>query len=150
VALRGVKAYRRILVPVREIRACDQAMSVACRLAADRGATVMVLTAIEVPPGLPLEAQMDDEEAEARVVVGEARAIAELYGVTVEARIVRARAAGETIVAAVTDDGIEIAVLGAPRKQRTSARAPVFGRTVAYVLTHAPCRVMVAAPPPES
>ena len=32
------------------------------RLAADRGATVSVLTAIEVPSELPLHAQMPDEE----------------------------------------------------------------------------------------
>ena len=97
-AVRALEAYRRILVPVSEARSCDQAMAIACRLAADRGATVSVLTAIEVPPELPLNAQMPDEEADARSVVAEARAIAELYGVTVEARVVRARAAGEAIV----------------------------------------------------
>jgi nucleotide-binding universal stress UspA family protein len=149
-AVRALEAYRRILVPVNETRNCDQAMAIACRLAADRGATVSVLTAIEVPPELPLEAQMPDEEAEARSVVAEARAIAELYGVTVEARVVRARAAGEAIVEAVADAGAELVVLGAPRKQRASRRAPVFGRTVAFVLAQSPCRVMVAAPPPRT
>jgi nucleotide-binding universal stress UspA family protein len=148
--VRGLEAYHRILVPVSETRDCDEAMAIACRLAADRGATVTVLTAIEVPPGLPLEAQMPDDEAEARGVVGEARAIAELYGVRVEARVVRGRAAGEAIVAAATERGAELVVLGAPRKRRASPRAPVFGRTVAFVLAQAPCRVMVAAPPPHT
>ena len=149
-AVRALEAYRRILVPVSEASDCDQAMAIACRLAADRGATVSVLTAIEVPPELPLEAQMPDEEAHARSVVAEARAIAELYGVTVEARVVRARAAGEAILEAVADGGAELVVLGAPRRQRASRRAPVFGRTVAFVLAQAPCRVMVAAPPPRT
>lgn len=123
-------------------------MSIACRLAADRGALVTALAAIEVPRELPLDAQMPDEEAEAGRVVAEARAIAELYGVSVTTRVVRTRAAGEAIVAAAASDGAEIVVLGAPRKQRSSRRAPIFGKTAAMVLAHAPCRVMVAAPAP--
>jgi nucleotide-binding universal stress UspA family protein len=35
----------------------------------------------------------------------------------------------------------EVVVLGAPR----STRRQIFGKTVDYVLKHAPCRVMVAA-----
>jgi len=145
VAVAGV--YRRILVPVRERRGCDQAMAVACGIAAERGAVVTVLTAVEVPPEFPLDAEMLEEEAGAEGVLVEARAIAELYGVTVRTRVARARSAGEAIVSAA--DGVEIVVLGAPRKRRASPRSPVFGRTVAFVLQHAPCRVMVAAPPPS-
>jgi nucleotide-binding universal stress UspA family protein len=147
--VRALEAYRRILVPVSETRDCGEAVVIACRLAADHGTTVTVLTAIEVPPGLPLEAQMPDDEAEARAVVAEARTIAELYGVRVEARVVRARAAGEAIVAAASARNAELVVLGAPRRKRASRRPPVFGRTVAFVLAQAPCRVMVAAPPPR-
>jgi nucleotide-binding universal stress UspA family protein len=123
-------------------------MAIACRLAADRGALVTALAAIEVPRELPLDAQMPDEEAEACRLVAEARAIAELYGVSVTTRVVRARAAGEAIVETAASDDTEIVVLGAPRKQRASRRAPVFGRTAATVLAHAPCRVMVVAPAP--
>jgi nucleotide-binding universal stress UspA family protein len=123
-------------------------MALACRLAADRGALVTALAAIEVPRELPLDAQMPDDEAEAERVLAEARAIAELYGVSVTTRVVRARAAAEAIVEAAANDGTEIVVLGAPRKRRASRRTPIFGRTVAVVLAQAPCRVMVAAPAP--
>ena len=143
-----MEGYRRILVPVSERRGCDEAMAVACRLAAERGAAVTVLTAIEVPPELPLDAEMGPEEEAAAAVLSEARAIAELYGVRVAARVTRARSAGEAIVASANGTtGTELIVLGAPRKKRANRRAPVFGRTVAFVLHHSPCRVMVAAPP---
>jgi hypothetical protein len=56
-------------------------MVIACRLSAERGAVVTVLGAIEVPPELPLDAQMPREEDEARRALAEARAVAELYGV---------------------------------------------------------------------
>lgn len=146
-ALRAAKAYRRILVPVSESGTCDQAMAVACRLAAGRGASVTILCAVEVPAELPLDAQLDDEEDAARAVLVEARSIAELHGVSTETRLVRARSAGEAIVQGAAERSAEIVILGARRHTRASRRTPVFGRTVAFVLMHATCRVMVEALP---
>ena len=102
---------------------------------------------IEVPAELPLDAHMTDEEEQLKPVLAEASAIAELYGVRVEARTLRGRAAGETIVEEAKQARSEIIVLSAPRKPRALRRAAVFGSTVEYVLKHAPCRVMVAAAP---
>ena len=146
-AVRAAEAYHRILVPVSDPRHCDEAMAVACRLAADRGAEVVLVAAVEVPADLPLDAQMPDEEADAHKALVEARAIAELYGVSVTADVVRARSAGEAIVTAATDKRSEIVVLGAPRRPPRTRRSALFGRTVCFVLMNAPCRVMVAAQP---
>jgi len=124
-------------------------MEVACRLAADRHAAVTALSVIEVPPELPLAAQMPEEEREARSRNAQARSIAELYGVSLTTRLRYARSAGEAIVEEATDAASEIIVIGAPRKQAThSRRAPGFGRTVDFVLKNAPCRIVVAALPP--
>ena len=57
----------------------------------------------------------------------------------------RARSAGPAIVEEAERRGTEIIVIGTPRKALTSAQRAVFGRTVDYVLKHAPCRVMVTA-----
>ena len=54
--------YRRILVPVVPGRPSDDALDLACRLAAERGARVVALTVIEVPLELPLDAELPDEE----------------------------------------------------------------------------------------
>ncbi len=142
-------AYHRVLVPLGNEREARQAMEVACRLAADRHAAVTALSVIEVPPELPLAAQMPDEEQEARSRAAQARAVAELYGVRLATRLRYARSAGEAIVAEATEAGSEIIVIGAPRKQSSQARrAPGFGKTVDFVLKHAPCRIVVAALPP--
>jgi len=142
-------AYHRLLVPLGGEREAAQAMAVACRLAADRHAAVTALSVIEVPPELPLAAQMPEEEAEARSRAGEARAIAEGYGVALALRLRHARSAGEAIVEEATSIASEIIVIGAPRKPASrSRRAPVFGKTVDYVLKNAPCRIVVAALPP--
>ncbi|MER3411320.1 MAG: hypothetical protein C4305_02660, partial [Thermoleophilia bacterium] len=41
--------------------------------------------------------------------------------------------------------GSEIIVMGAPRLPHRTRRSAIFGKTVDYVLRHAPCRVMVGA-----
>ena len=68
-------------------------MAIACRLAAERRTSVTAVSVIEVPAELPLDAHMTDEEEQLKPVLAEASAIAELYGVRVEARILRGRAA---------------------------------------------------------
>jgi APA family basic amino acid/polyamine antiporter len=142
-------AYRRILVPLVEGDASEQAMAIACQLADQHGASVTAVTVIEVPVELPLAAHMTEEEAHARRVLGEARAIGDLYGVTVTPRVLRARAAGEAIVEEAREARTEIIVLRALRRKRSRGSVQVFGKTVDYVLKHAPCRVLAAASPAD-
>jgi len=134
--------YRSILVPVKPGRMSQEAVDVACRLAAERRASIVALAAVVVPLELPLDTRQPEEEEEANYVLDDARAIGELYGVDVIVRLVRARSAGRAIVDEATRRGTEIIVIGAPRRDR---RGGVFSDTVDFVLKHAPSRVMVAA-----
>src|SRR5262249_42671210 len=97
---------------------------------------------------LPLDAHMLDEEEEARRLHAGAQAIGDLYGVDVEAVTIPARSAGKAIVQVALQTQAEILVLRAPRKRRLGRPRFSFGKTVKYVLEHAPCRVLVTAPPP--
>ncbi len=135
--------YRSILVPVKPGRMSQEAVDVACRLAAQRRAAIGALAVVVVPLDLPLDTRLPEEEEQANDVLDAARAIGELYGVDVIPRLVRARSAGRAIVDEAARRGTEIIVMGAPRRGR--AGQPVFGDTVDFVLKHAPCRVMVAA-----
>ena len=137
--------YRRIVVPIVPGRPSDDALDVACRLAAERGSRVVALTVIEVPLELPLDADLPDEERRANDELDEAVAIGETYGVRVTARLVRGRSASAEIVREAQRRGAEIIVLGSPRKDLTSRRRGVFGSTVDRVMRKAPCRVMVTA-----
>jgi nucleotide-binding universal stress UspA family protein len=125
-----------------------EAMALAAELAAEHGAIITAVVVIELPPQLPLEAHMLEEEVQARRVLENARAIGAARGVRVRARTLRAREAGEAIVAEAERACADLVVLRAGRKRRFARRARIFGKTVDYVLKHAPCRVMVAAPPP--
>jgi APA family basic amino acid/polyamine antiporter len=137
--------YRRLLVPVLPGRASDEALDVAAGLAAERGSYIVAVTVLEVPLDLPLAAELPDEEALANHELDEARAIGASYGVDVVPRLLRDRNAGKALVAEAERRGTEIIVLGAPRKDLSRGKRAVFGRTVDYVLKHAPCRVLVTA-----
>jgi APA family basic amino acid/polyamine antiporter len=134
--------YTRLLVPVTEGLASDEAMEVAARLASERRARIVAITVLEVPLHLPLDAELPEQEDEADAVLDEARAIGDSYGVDVITRIVRGRRAGRAIVDEAIRRNAEIVVMGASRRERRGKA--IFGETVDFVLKHAPCRVMVA------
>jgi APA family basic amino acid/polyamine antiporter len=136
--------YRRILVPVVGGRPSDEALDVACRLAARR-ARVVALNILEVPLDRPLGAEYLELEQRANRELDEAVSIGDSFGVNVTGRFERARAAGPAIVAEATARHSEIIVLGSPRDHLTSHQAAVFGKTVDYILKHAPCRVLTVA-----
>ena len=142
---RPAAVYRRILVPLVADEESETAVALAAELAGDYGSTITAVVVVEVPPALPLDAHMLEEEAEAKQALEDARAIASSRGVRVRARVLRARVAGEAIVEEAESSDADVIVLRAPRSSR---RWKIFGRTVDHVLKHAPCRVMVDAPPP--
>jgi APA family basic amino acid/polyamine antiporter len=134
--------YRNILVPVKPGRASEEALDFACRLASERNASIAAVAVVVVPLELPLDTKQEEEERRADVALDSAAAIAELYGLNFNERIVRARSAGRAIVDEATRRNSEIIVMGAPRSSR---RGDVFSDTVDFVLKQASCRVMVAA-----
>jgi basic amino acid/polyamine antiporter, APA family len=137
--------YRSIVVPIGPGYPAAEAMDVACKLAAERRATIVAMSVIEVPLELPLDAELPEQLDEANAALDEARAIGESYGVKVIPRLQRARNAGRAIVDEAARRGSEIIVIGGPRRVRlTAGRKRIFGDTVDFILKHAPCRVMVA------
>jgi nucleotide-binding universal stress UspA family protein len=128
---------------VKPGRSSEEAIDFACRLAAERRASIAALSVVVVPLESALDTtELDDEEARADVALDAAAAIAELYGVNVTERLVRARSAGRAIVDEAMLRNSEIIVMGAPRSERSGG---VFSETVKFVLKHALSRVMVAA-----
>ena len=139
--------YRRLLVPVVAGPASDEALEVAVGLAAERRAQIAAVSVLEVPLDLPLDAALEEEERLANRELDEARVRGRERGVSVLPRLVRARSAGRAIVEEAERRGSEIIVIGAPPGGPSRRKHAAFGRTVDYVLRHAPCRVLVTAPP---
>jgi len=137
--------YRRLLVAVVPGRPSDDAVDVACRLAAERGARVIALSVIEVPLELPLDEPLEEAERLADRELDDAVSVGDAYDVRVTPRLIRGRNASVEIVREAERRGTEIIVMGSPRKRLLEARRGVFGTTVDRVLRHAHCRVMVTA-----
>ncbi len=144
-----VKGYRRLVVPVVDNAESRAALDVACRLAAERGASVVIVSILVIPPALPLDTHLSPQEAQVRALLERAEATAASFGIHAVPRLVRGRDAGGAIVEEAKAAGAELIVLGATRRLLRSTGALVFGDAVRHVLTAAPCRVMVVAATPE-
>jgi nucleotide-binding universal stress UspA family protein len=137
--------YRSLLVPLADNAETDQALDVACRLAAEHRASITAVAVIEVPPLLPLTAHMLEEEAHAKRLLRRAENVGESYGINVVGRVVRGREAGEALAGEAAARHADVVVVGARRHRRKP-----FGRTVETVLRLSPCRVLVIATPADA
>jgi len=134
--------YRTILVPVSRTAESEEALVAAARLAAERGARIAVVRVLEVPLELSLDARLPAEEDEADVLLDEARALVESYGIRAVPRLLRARRAGPAIVEEAAGRNAELVVVGAPRRTTRRGR-PVLGDTVDHILRKSPSRVLL-------
>jgi nucleotide-binding universal stress UspA family protein len=144
----GSIAYRSIVVPLLERDETEHALDLACRLAADRGAQVVLVAPLVVERELPLNAHLNGEVTELKERLESAAAVASSYGVGVRREIVRARPGsfGEKVARVAAERRAELIVVGAPVESRRGFHHP-FPREVLLLLRDAPCRVMIATGP---
>ena len=162
--------YGSILVPLRGDALDDDIIQTAGRLASDdrvdeaegAAATIEALWVFEVPMALPIDARLPDSQIErGRAALRRAKAVGEEYeGVQVATATVRARRAGAAIVEEARRRGVEAIVLAAEEPTRVRGGALLggvgggrgenfVGEITKYVVTKAPCRVILTAPPGE-
>jgi APA family basic amino acid/polyamine antiporter len=161
--------YGSILVPILGTPLDDDIVQTAGRLAAaenadavaGEGATIEAVWVFEVPLSLPLDARLPEAQLKrARAALARAKAVGEEYeGVQVATATLRARRAGEGIVAEATRRGVELIVLAAEEPSRIRGGAILGGKggpldnfvgdATKYVVRKAPCRVILTAPPAE-
>src|SRR5437879_9331722 len=84
----GSIAYRSIVVPLLDQEETEHALDLACRLAADRGARVVLVGPLVVERELPLNAHMDSTLTSLRKRRESAEAVAGSYGVPCLAALV--------------------------------------------------------------
>jgi nucleotide-binding universal stress UspA family protein len=144
----GSIAYRSIVVPLLDSAETEHALDLACRLAADRGARIVLVAPLVVERELPLNAHMDGRLTDLKERVESATAIAGSYGVGVRREVVRTRpgSLGEDVARVAAEHRAELVVVGAPVESRRGFRR-AFPREVLLLVRDAPCRVMIATGP---
>jgi basic amino acid/polyamine antiporter, APA family len=133
--------YDQILVPITGARISDEMMVLACQLATEKDSSMDVLHVIEVPMNTPLDARLTTERARAEKIMASAQMIADQFKIPMRPHVVTARSAGKAIVEIAEQRRTEVIIMGTVRKRRVANR--VFGGTLEYVLTHAPCEVIL-------
>jgi nucleotide-binding universal stress UspA family protein len=144
----GSIAYRSIVVPLLDREETEHALDLACRLAADRGARVILVAPLVVERELPLNAHMDGTLTNLRERLESAAAVDDSYGVGIRREIVRTRpgSLGEDVARVAAERRAELVVVGAPVESRRGFRR-AFPREVLLLVRDAPCRVMIATGP---
>jgi nucleotide-binding universal stress UspA family protein len=140
-ARRAVGAIKRILVPTTGTDYSDRGIELACRLGAEQKAEIYLVNVIEVPRTLPLEAPLPAAEAKAEQILKEGEAIVQLRGLTSSGEVMRGRIAGEAIIRAAKDRGVDLIVMGIRSEIRMAQE--ILGRTSDLVLRRAPCEVIL-------
>ena len=144
----GSVAYRSIVVPLLDREETEHALDLACRLAADRGARIVLVAPAVLERELPIDAHLDGQLVSLKERIETASAIASSYGVAVRHEIVRTRpgSLGEEVARVAAERRAELVVVGAPVESRRGFHR-AFPRELLLLLRDAPCRVMIATGP---
>jgi APA family basic amino acid/polyamine antiporter len=135
--------YASVLVAFdQETPFSDYTFATATKLASRKRRAIHVLSLVEVPSHLPLDAPLDAQESDAQAKIERAKLIGGLR-VTGHVHRVRPNQAGRAIVKEAHKVKATAIVLGL----RYRNGAPLYGKTLQTVLAERPCRVIVVGEP---
>jgi len=137
--------YNSVLVVFENEPFSEETVATASALASKRLRAIHVLALITVPTYLPLDAELEEEEAEARSRIERAKLICGMR-VTGQIERVRPGGAGTAVIEWAKQMKAEAIVM----QLRYRDGVPLYGRTLQTVLAARPARVIVAAKPEES
>ena len=134
--------YRSVLVAFEDDPFREETIATAARLGAPRRRGIHLISLINVPNHLPLDAPLSEQELVAQAKIEQAKLIA---GGRVTGHTVRVRhgQAGHAIV----DEAREIEAAAVVMQLNYRDGRPLYGSTLRTVLSDRPCRVIVAADP---
>ncbi|MGI8462240.1 MAG: amino acid permease [Solirubrobacterales bacterium] len=134
--------YKSVLVAFEDDPFREETVALAARLGSKRRRGIHVISLINVPKNLPLDAPLDDHESRAQEKVERAKLIAG-GRVTGHTMRIRPGQAGHAIADEARD--IDAAAVVVQLNYRNGV--PLYSQTLQTVLSERPCRVLVAAEP---
>jgi nucleotide-binding universal stress UspA family protein len=133
--------FKKILVPVTGTPVDSEAMRLACQLGKKDKAKVWAVCVVTIKRSLPLEAEIESEVRKAEEILDRAEIVAEEEDYEAETDVLQAREAGPAIVDEAVERGVDLILMGVPYKRRFGQFS--LGTVVPYVLTNAPCRIIL-------
>ena len=133
----------RLLVPYTRSPASIRGLDAACRLAkSEENSHIHAVYVVEVDRRMSLDSELPEDSEIGERCLAEAEETARRHKVHCDGDILQARDAGHAIVDEAVERGVHMIVLGAPRNAN-DAQSLDLGKTVEYVLRHAPCEVVL-------
>ncbi len=148
-----------VLVPFDRSRGARRGLEIALQLARvdRRRSRVLPIYVVEVERAFPVDSYLPQLSAQGEACLAEAEATAKQAKVSADATLLQARSAGPAIVDLAATESVDLIVLGVSHANsvhggfgeqtafaRHSAAAIDLGHTADYILSHAPCEVIVA------
>jgi nucleotide-binding universal stress UspA family protein len=134
-----------ILVPLMELKTARSTVELACQLASERRARVLLVHVIELPYTVDLNVPFSEAEEQARHLLAVGEQIVRQHDLPAESRVLRHRTTEQAVSELAREVGAQTIVLATGTPHWSS-----FGRLdhiVAAVMRNAPCRVVIAEQP---
>ena len=139
-------AFRRAILALAGATTDDRIVRLAVELGRPARAELVGVHVVEVGWSMPLDAEIAARSEEAQQILDHAELQAENLKGRLEPVLLQARGVGAALVDEATERGADLLLVGLPYRKRFGGDF-AMGRTIPYVLQHAPCEVWVVREP---
>lgn len=139
-------AFRRAILALDGGPTDDRIVSLAVELGRATHAELIGVHVVEVGWSMPLDADLAARSDAAQHILDHAELTAEGFKASLETILLQAREVGAALVDEATEREADLLLVGLPYRKRFGGDF-AMGRTIPYVLKHAPCEVWVVREP---
>jgi nucleotide-binding universal stress UspA family protein len=139
-------AFRRAILALAGGPCDDRIVRLIADLARAGHSELVGVHVVEIGWSMPLDADVAARSEEAQQILDHAELEAEQLKSSLEPVLLQAREVGAALVDEATERDADLLVLGLPYRKRFGGDFAI-GRTIPYVLKHAPCEVWVVREP---
>ena len=142
----NASAFRRAILALAGGSNDDRIVHLATDLGRANHGELVGVHVVEVGWAMPLDAEIAVRSEEAQQILDHAEVTAEARKARLEPVLLQARDVGAALVDEATERGADLLIVGLPYRKRFGGDFAI-GRTIPYVLKHAPCEVWVVREP---
>jgi nucleotide-binding universal stress UspA family protein len=139
-------AFRRAILALAGGPCDDRIVRLGADLARPAHGELVGVHVVEIGWSMPLDADVAARSEEAQQILDHAELQAEHLKSRLEPVLLQAREVGAALVDEATERDADLLVVGLPYRKRFGGDFAI-GRTIPYVLKHAPCEVWVVREP---
>jgi nucleotide-binding universal stress UspA family protein len=139
-------AFRRAILALAGGSSDDRIVRLTAELARTGHGELIGVHVVEIGWSMPLDADVAARSEEAQQILDHAELEAETRKGHLEPVLLQAREVGAALVDEATERDADLLVVGLPYRKRFGGDFAI-GRTIPYVLKHAPCEVWVVREP---